>query len=87
MEALFAAVLEPGTQKPVMYGMAENPQIAPYPLAREFWHRRKHGYVRRAILRMRHSSHSLVGNSVVANTSGRSMTSGGARKSSVPIPT
>jgi len=58
-----------------------------YPLARESWHRRKHGYVRRAIRRLLNSFHALVGKSVVANTSGRAMISGVAGKSSISIPT
>jgi hypothetical protein len=58
-----------------------------YALARELWHRRKHGYVRRFIWRLHDSFQALVGNSVVATTCGRAMTSGVAGLSAVAIPT
>ena len=55
--------------------------------ARQTWRRRKHGFVRRTINRLAAASHALVGNSVVCNTSGRAMTSGGSQTSSRPVPT
>ena len=56
-------------------------------LSRESWRRRKHGYVTRAVMRLRSSAHALVGGSVVSNTSGRALSPGGARASCVPFPT
>jgi hypothetical protein len=56
-------------------------------LARSSWHKRKHGYVRRAVRRLQNSAYALLGSSIVSNTGGRVLSSGGALKSSVSLPT
>lgn len=56
-------------------------------LARTSWRKRKHGYVRRAVRRLQNSAYALLGSSIVANTSGRALSSGNALKSSVSLPT
>jgi hypothetical protein len=54
---------------------------------RQVWRRRKHGLVRRVVSRIAVAAHSFVENSVVCNTSGRAMTSGGSHTSSLTVPT
>jgi hypothetical protein len=54
---------------------------------RQVWRYRKHGLVRRVVARIAVAAHSFVENSVVCNTSGRSMTSGGSHTSSLTSPT
>jgi hypothetical protein len=58
-----------------------------YTLARSSWHKRKHGYVRRAVRRLQNCAYALLGSSIVSNTSGRALSSGSALKSSVSLPT
>jgi len=70
----------------VRYKVGMSPS-AGYPLPRTLWCRRKHRYVRRAIRRLSSSLHTVLGNSIVANTSGRTMTSGGSHNSSIASPT
>jgi hypothetical protein len=54
---------------------------------RQLWRRRKHGLVRRVVARITVAAHSFVSNSIICNTSGRAMTSGGAHTSALLIPT
>jgi hypothetical protein len=54
---------------------------------RQIWRRRKHGLVRRVVARIAVAAHSFVGNSIICNTSGRTMTSGGAQTASLLDPT
>jgi len=56
-------------------------------LARERWHRRKHGYARRPVRRVRGCGHQLFGSAIISNTSGRALSSGSARSFSVCVPT
>jgi len=56
-------------------------------LARESWHRRKHGFVRRTVRRTRGAAYALLGSAIVSNTSGRVLSPGSARKSTVSLPT
>ena len=56
-------------------------------LERASWRKRKHGYVRRAILRLQNCAYALLGSSMVSNTGGRALSSGSAHQSSVSLPT
>ncbi len=76
------------TYRLATFRTAENARLDGYcTLARSSWHKRKHGYVRRAIRRLQNSAYALLGSSIVSNTSGRALSSGSALKSSVSLPT
>ena len=45
-------------------------------LERRFWRKRKHGYVRRDVPSLYGYAYALLGSSIVANTSGRALSSG-----------